>query len=184
MISGAIAIACYISSNPSPLEWMVSGPKAEVQAVERVVSAAPGAEIVDRASGSDLDFARFRVPATIRYGDFMGMMNAAWRPRILMSSPTPVIPNCAPNGRADDIDDPYASAVVVGLFGDADNLAHLREQNPWATFSSVVRADGRSGLAFQPSGGQIAQYEAFVAAAGKYPNIEMVLLSMPSSKPR
>lgn len=182
MLSGIVAVACYISSNPSPLEWMASGPKAEVQAVERAVSAVPGAETVDRASGSHLDFVRFRVPATIRYGDFMGMMNAAWRPRVLMSSPAPLIPNCAPNGRADDIDDPYASPVVVGVFGDAENLARVRQQNPWAAFSSVSLTDGRNGIAVRLSADQIAQYETFVAAARHYSNVEVVLLSGWTSK--
>lgn len=183
MLSGIVAIACYISPNPSPLEWMVSGPKTDVERVEREVLTAPGAELVDRASGAHLDFARFRVPAAIRYGDFMGIMNAAWRPHVLMSAPAPLIPSCAPNGRAEDIDNPHAP-VIVGVFGDAENVARFREQHPWAAFSNVSLADGRKGIGFEPSAAQASRYDDFVAAAaaGNFASVEIVLLSAPSTK--
>jgi len=33
----ALAIACFISANPSPMDWLISGPPADVTAVEDLV---------------------------------------------------------------------------------------------------------------------------------------------------
>ena len=178
MLSAALAIACYISPNPSPFEWMVSGSGAEVRAVERTVLATPGVEVVDRASGAQLDFVRFRAPVAVRYADFMSMVSAAWRPGVLSSPPAPTIPSCGPDGRAADIGASHARPVVLGVFGSADDLSRVRRQNGWAGFSDIVLASGQAGIALQPSSAQASQYEAFVAQArrGELGNLDVVLL--------
>jgi hypothetical protein len=181
IFSGAVAIACYISSNPSPLEWVVSGPKASVESMREIVLAVPGAEMVDKAPGSHFDFARFRLPSTARYGDFMTTTIAARQPDLLGSPIAPMIPDCTADGRADDIGNPHVPPVLVGLLGDAEGLARLRRQIPWATLSDMTLADGRRGLAFRPAADQASLYASFLesVAAGDFADSDVVLLSLP-----
>ena len=182
MLSGVVAIVCYLSLNPSPTEWLLSGPKGSLAELESVARATAGAEVLDRATGESFDFIRLRFAKTILYGDYMNLMNVALPSDVLGTMPAPTIPNCPPEGRLEDVGNPHAP-VDIGVFGSAQALALLREQNSWARFSDVTLNNGRTGLRFTPSSAQADSYSRFVseAADGEYEGVEIVILNIGSA---
>lgn len=179
MLSGLVAIACYLSPNPTPLEMTVSGPKAEVAAVVQRALRAKGGKVLDRASGAQFDFARLRFEPTVRYEDFMSMMNAVQSPALLMSPPVPLVPDCDADGGAGGEGDSFAPVGVVGVFGEAKAVQNLRDELTWAKFSDILLADGRKGVAFEPTEEQLDAYQLFVADLPQRTDIEVVLVEAP-----
>ena len=176
MLAAVLAIACFISANPSPTQWEISGPTADVQAIDRLVRQTPGARIAAHASSRGVDFARFELSG-LTYGKFMTLINAAQERKLWVSPLQLKTPTC-PDGRAEDLDDAYANPVTVGVLGAADKLEGVKAQLPWAHFSPFRLNDGRTGIAFQPAESEIEPYQAFVskAASGRFADVQVVLL--------
>lgn len=174
-------VACYLSLNPTPVRWIVSGPEQGVRAfLERTTEM--GAELEDRASGRRLSFAQVVLPRSTTYGQFMMFMNAVADARLDRVDLGPVVPNCAPDGGADDLENDHA-LVVVGVFGGAEAVAAFRETHAWASFSKARLEDGRTGASFVPTADRQAEYEALVATAraGGYGDLAVVMLD-PASR--
>lgn len=173
------AIACFISPNPSPLPWIISGSAKDVNTVELALASVPAARLLAKAEAKGVAFARFELPASIRYGEFMGVLIEAQRRRLVVSTPRPLIWSCA-DGRAQDIGSPWRP-VVVGLFGREDGLANAHHAITWPKFFPVRLADGRQGVAFRPSAEETEAYSTFVerAAAGAFDGLQIVVLDHP-----
>lgn len=183
MLGGVMAVVCFISHNPSPLRWMVSGSPSDVAALERTIRSTPNARVVALAVDGSIAFARFELDPRMLYGDYMGLLNRAAELGV-MSAVEPATPSCA-EGRREDVGNIHARPVIVGIFGDTATLATIRGELGWASLSQVQSEDGRQGLAFEPKEDQAAAYEAFVArsAKGEWPAAEVVLVQRKAPAP-
>lgn len=171
------AIACFVSDTPSAAHWVVSGPRADVEAVARLVHAVPGARTVAEAGSDETYFARFELPTGLAYRDVGGMVFEAQRRGLLVSALHPLRPLC-PDGRAEDVANSHAPKITVGIFGTTAAVASVRDALPWARFFAVRLADGRDGIGFEPGADDGDRYADFVEAVGdgRYAPAEVVLL--------
>lgn len=171
------AIACFVSDKPSAAHWVVSGPRADVESVARLVHAVKGAHTVAAAGSDETYFARFELAPGLLYRDVGGAIFEAQRRGLLVSALQPLLLLC-PDGRAEDVGDSHAQAITVGIFGPADAVAVMRKALPWARFFAVQLTDGRDGLGFEPGDDDGDRYADFVAAVrnGRYAPAEVVLL--------
>ncbi len=177
MLAELFAVSCFISPNPSPVHWMVSGAGADVAAV---VAAAerPGNRLIARADDEDVAFARFEIAASARYRDVGPVIFEAQRRQLLVAMPAPVVPSC-PSGGAEEVGNSFAG-IIVGVVAGEEVLATLRERIAWAQPFTARLADGRPALVFRPdmTTPMAQHYRAFVAeaAAGAIGQAEIVRL--------
>jgi hypothetical protein len=171
-----MAIACFISPNPSPWNWMVSGSPAEVAALESVIRAAPGVKLVARADDGPIAFARYEIGGGMKYGEFMSVMSRA-QGLYLMSSFSQATPSCADGGQ-DDVGNPHVKPVAVGVFGSASALADIQAGLGWTKTSPIKLVDTRTGFGFEPHPDHSAEYAVFVAKAskGEWQDAQVVLI--------
>jgi hypothetical protein len=170
MLGGLAAIACYISPNPSPLRWMVSGPPAAVARAEDRARTTPHARLLARAQDGATAFALFELAPALPYGDFMALTNLP-PAEGLLSHAAPAVPSCP-------TEDPRGGAPIVGLFGDPAALAAASRELPWAKLTPLTTREGRQGLAFTPAEADAERYVAFVRRAtdGALLGVEVVLM--------
>jgi hypothetical protein len=154
MLATLLAITCYVSPNPTPYEWQVSGSRASVDAFVAVLSEVPEAKLVDRAAGAALDFALVEFPPTLRYRDYIRLLQSATEVNLQPPSLRQKVRSCK-DGRAEDVDDPYAAPVILGIVGAPGALDKLGAATSWTTTSPVLLADGRAAVTFRPTEDQI-----------------------------
>lgn len=95
MIPGPLVIACHEAADLAPLEWTVEGGARDVQAVIDAVVAFPGGELVELSQAGRDAVARLRLPGSLTYGDFMGLMDLQAKRRLRTTTPMPVSQRCA-----------------------------------------------------------------------------------------
>ena len=173
MLGVLMAVACFISPNPSPMAWMVSGRRAEVAELEAAVKTVPALRLVARAADGEIAFARFELSPSLVYGDWMALMNKTHGLQILRSEPSPTVPSCA-DGRAQDLGDSYAAPLVVGVFSDPAAAA-ITHELVWTT-KPVRLANGQVGFSFEPQAGDGELYSLFIARVASWPDVQVVLL--------
>lgn len=172
MLGEVMAVVCFISPNPSPLGWMVSGPPARVAELEATARAVPAVRQVARAVDGDVAFVRFELSPSLVYGDWMALMNKAHAPQVLRSEPSPTVPSCA-DGRAEDVGDSHASPVVVGVIGEPARAASVAHELGEPT-TPIRLANGQVGFSCTPQDGNL--YAQFIARAVKAADVQVVLL--------
>jgi hypothetical protein len=176
MLGEVMAVACFISPNPSPMEWMVSGPPAKLAELEAAAAAVPAIRRIARAADVDVAFIRYELGPSLTYGDWMAVLHAADKLQVLRSTPSHVVPSCA-DGRAEDLGDSYAAPLIVGVVGTPTKTAPVTGELGWTT-TQVRLADGQVAIRFEPPADQPERYAQFVARAAKqaWPDVSIVLL--------
>lgn len=91
-------IGCFISLNPSPIHWTVSGGEAEVAAVTEIAEGLPAVRLVAHTSETGTGFARFEFAADAPYRAVARLIYEVQRRRLLISLPRPLVPSCEDGG--------------------------------------------------------------------------------------
>lgn len=154
---------------------MACGPEAEIAEFAVRIEQVEGATIIARASDGETAFLKAHLPA-VRYGDFMGLM-ASRPPHVEM----PFVGRAfrsSEDGRIEDVGNPYAPPVIVGVIADAQVLERIKTHLPWARWQPMDIEHFGGGVFYEPVEDDREAYEAFVreAAAGYYANASVVLL--------
>ncbi len=171
----AFEIAGYISPNPSPEVLIACGPDDEIAEFADRIGKIASADIVARASDGTTAFLKAHLHE-MRYREFIELM-VSCPPHIDIPFVRRVSPSIG-NGRLEDVGNPHAPPVIVGILADPQSLATIVSHLSWAKCESLdLRFEGR-GVFFEPDDGNFEAYEAFVrdAAAGYYANAVIVLL--------
>lgn len=176
MLGALMAVACFISPNPSPMAWVVSGPPAALAALEDAAKALPAVRRVARAVDGDIAFVRYELSPSLTYGDWMALLHEAERSQVLRSAPSPTAPSCT-DGRAEDLGDSYAAPLIVGVLGAPAKTAAVTRELGWPA-EPVRLADGQVGIRFEPPADQARRYSQFIARAAKgaWADVQVVLL--------
>ncbi|MBB3889521.1 hypothetical protein GGQ61_000218 [Phenylobacterium haematophilum] len=176
MLGEVMAVACFISPNPSPMEWMASGPPAKLADLEAAASDVPAIRRVARAMDGDIAFVRYELGPSLTYGDWMAFLHKAEGLDVLRSTPSHIVPSC-PDGRAGDLDDSHAAPLIVGVVGAPAKTSAVIRELGWPG-TAVRLADGQSAVRFEPPVDQDDRYAQFVARAAKdaWPEVKVVLL--------
>ena len=74
--AAAFVIACFVSINASPWQWVVSGEPARVARVAQAAAAAPGGRILAQAENDGVAFARLELGPEVPYDDFVSVLAA------------------------------------------------------------------------------------------------------------
>ncbi|WP_321164042.1 putative quinol monooxygenase [Sphingomonas sp. Root710] len=177
--AAALAILCYVSPNPSPTRLLISGPPAQVSAMSNRAAGTGTFHLVAAAEDRGIAFARFQLAPNALYRDVGGILFEMQRSD-LMTTMDQAVDSCR-DGRAEDIGDPHATPIRVGLLGEKAAVEPVRAALPWARFSPLRLAGGRTGWSFAPGDDDGIAYQLFVAraAAAKFPGVEVVLLGTP-----
>lgn len=177
--AAALAILCYVSPNPSPTRLLISGPPAEVSAMRDKTAGTGTFHLVAAAEDRGIAFARFQLAPDALYRDVGAILYEMQRSG-LMTTMDQAVASCS-DGRAEDIGDPHAEPIRVGLLGGDAAVGPLRAALPWARLTPLRLADGRTGWRFAPGADDGIAYQLFVerAAAAKFPGVEVVLLGAP-----
>lgn len=172
-----VSIACYVSANPSPVQWVVSGEPAGVARVTNAMQRVRGAEVLARIEAAGIGFARFRFPHDLVFREFGPLIFEAQRAGLLFTALTPDVPSCRDGGVEnwrDEEDDP----LLVGLLGDPAHVAAAMASIPWVQTFPIRTSDGREGMGFNVEVEQAEGYQAFVERVVKeeWAGLVMVLL--------
>jgi hypothetical protein len=171
-----MTIACFISPNPSPWNLMVSGPPADVAALDSAVRSTPGVSSVAQASDGPIAFARYDISGEVKYGAFIGVLNRVQQSELMMTF-TQSVQSCA-DGRQDDVGNPHAPPVAVGVIAPDGALADIKAGLGWTKIEPIRLADGRQGIGFRPDPDHADKYGLFAvkAARGEWPKAQIILV--------
>jgi hypothetical protein len=174
-LPGAFEIAGYISPNITPEVLIACGPDAEIEEFAERIGQLECATIVARASDGTTAFLKAHLQALL-YRDFIDLM-ASCPPHV----ETPVVRRACPSrddGRTEDVGNPHAPPVIVGVLADPQALEAIKAHLSWARCQPLNLAHAGRGFLFEPQEDDIDAYGAFVrdAAAGYYANAVVALL--------
>ena len=172
----AFEIAGYISPNPSPEVLIACGPDDEIVEFADRIGKMQSAAIVARASDGTTAFLKAHLHETTSYREFMNLM-ASCPPHVDIPFVRRVCPSIE-NGRLEDVGNPHAPPVIVGILADARTLVGIVSHLSWAKRQPLDLGWQGRGVFFEPDNETFEAYEAFVrdAAAGYYANAVIVLL--------
>ena len=179
-IAPIMAIICFISPNPSPRDWFVSGSVAAVARIEADAAKYPEVRRTAHAADGDTAFARFTLDANTPYRVIGGLIYNAQRNGVLGFGLQPRIRSCSEDEQH-VVDS--RSKLTVGLIGPARAIEAVRPGLGWAHSVPVRLDDGRSGIGFSLKEADPTGYAALVesAASGSMSEVEVVLL-LPAAK--
>ena len=92
-ITAALALVCYISSNPSPQQGLVSGRAEAVAQLDAMVADIVGVRRIAHAEDGDIAFSRFETGANPPNRIMWGLYNTADRAGMLSSRLQHVVPS-------------------------------------------------------------------------------------------
>lgn len=173
-------ILAYISPNPSPMHWVISGDESDVREIVQQVLALDGASLLAMAHDSGYFFARFELSPELPYRTIGGLIFEAQRRRLAMGAPQPLVGTIS-SGLCEELGNPHAVQPVVGLLGSSTALEGVKAHLPWAVFFDFWLSDGREGQGFRPTLQNEESYRHFVEAvvSGGFSGLDVVLLSKP-----
>lgn len=174
-ITAALALVCYISSNPSPQQWLVSGRAEAVAQLDAMVADIVGVRRIAHAEDGDIAFSRFETGANPPNRIMWGLYNTADRAGMLSSRLQHVVPSC-PSGERSEVGK-AGSPLTIALIGPAEAIGRLNLP-PQALSRAVELDDGRTGLGFALKYGDRENYDMLIrrAAAGFLPGVDLVLV--------
>jgi hypothetical protein len=174
-LPGAFEIAGYISPNITPEVLIACRPDAEIAEFAKRIERLECATLVARASDGTTAFLKAHLPALL-YRDFIDLM-ASCPPHVEM----PFVRRASPlreDGRVEDVGNPHAPPVIVGVLADPQAVEAIKVHLSWARCQPLNLEHAGRGVLFEPQEDDIDAYGAFVrdAAAGHYANAVVVLL--------
>lgn len=174
-IASVMALICYISSNPSPQQWLVSGPAAAVGRMDATAATMPEVRRIAHAEDGDTGFSRYEMGANPPNRILWILLGQAGREQILYSSFQHVVRSC-PSGERSDVGD-RRSELVLALIGPAAAIRKLRLP-PGVGEAPVRLEDGRTGIGFALRDDDRDHYDELVrrAAAGMLPGVDLALV--------
>ena len=174
-MAAAMALICYVSSNPSPNHWVVSGRVEAVARLDELVAKTAVVRRIAHAVDGDTAFSRYEMgpnpPNLVMYRLFTN----ADQNRIVGSRLQQVVPSC-PDGQRSNVGN-GRSDIVVGLIGPAAAIGKLGvDLGPGA--KGVHLEDGRSGIGFALRTADRAVYDVLLrgAATAKLGGVDLVLM--------
>ncbi len=173
-ITAALALVCYISSNPSPQQWLVSGRAEAVARLDALAAGMPEVRRIAHARDGDTAFSRFEMSARTSNPIMWELSNTADRAGMLSSRLQHVVPSC-PSGERSEVGR-AGSPLTIALIGPATAIGRLKLPSK-AVMRPVALDGGRKGLGFALQDGDREIYDLLIrrAAAGELPGVDLVL---------
>ena len=122
-MSAALALVCFISSNPSPQHWLVSGRVEAVARLDALAAKQSDVRLVAHAEDRDVAFSRYELGANPSNVTMYRMLNFADREGMVSSRFQHIVPSC-PDGQRSQVGD-KRSDLSVALIGPAAAVAKL-----------------------------------------------------------
>ena len=168
-------IDSYVSPNPTPEVLLACGPLDDVRRYLNVLKQTPHVTIAAEANDGRTGFFKVHVGG-MTYRDFINLIQA--RPATVQM---PFVRRAVPtgdHGRVDDVGNPHAPRVIVGLLADPATIARITEHLDWASLRPLSLGSAGEGVWFEPEADAADDYAVFVkeAEAGLYANASVVLL--------
>lgn len=162
----AMALVCYVSSNPSPQHWLVSGRTAEVVRLDAEAARLGGVRRIAHARDGDTAFSRYELGANPPNRIMWSLISQAERSGMVISRFQHIVPSC-PDGQRSRIGD-HQSNLIVGLLGPAAVATAEKLGLQFRRLPPGVRlADGRTGIGFRLSTTPSAAYDVLLRAAAE-----------------
>lgn len=180
-IAVAMALICYVSSNPSPQQWLVSGRAEVVAQLDAEIATMAEVRRIAHAEDGDTAFSRYQMGANPPNRILWTLLRDAERGRMIYSRFQHIVPSC-PSGRRNEVGD-RKSLLTMALIGSAKAIRKLGLP-PAAKERPVTLEDGRTGVGFALKDADRDRYDALVrrAATGTLPDVDLVLLA-PTEQP-
>ncbi len=173
-VAAAMALVCFVSSNPSPQHWLVSGQVEAVARMDDLVGTMAEVRRIAHAVDGDTAFSRYEMGANPPNRVMLRLITSANRDLLVISRFQHIIPSC-PGGERSQIGD-SRSELVMGLIGPA---AINRLDARFRARSRQVRLeDGRTGIGVALKEGSLEYYDPLLrqAAEGKLGGVDLVLM--------
>jgi hypothetical protein len=190
-IAAAMALVCYVSSNPSPQHWLVSGKTAEVVRLDAQAARLGGVRRIAHARDGDTAFSRYELGANPPNRVMWELISQAERSEMVISRFQHIVPSC-PDGQRSRIGDAQSN-LIVGLLGPAPAATAEKLGLQFRLPPPGVRlADGRTGIGFRLRTTPSDAYDVLLRAAAeaRLGGTELVLMQpkgaagpMPDAEP-
>lgn len=179
----AMALVCFVSANPSPQHWLVSGRVDAVARMDALVAATTEARRIAHAEDGDIAFSRYAMGANPSNLVLYPLIARANHDNMLTSRFQHIVPSC-PSGERGDVGN-RRSDLVMGLIGPVAAIAKL-DMDLEPAFWTVQLDDGRTGLGIALRDADRDVHDALIrrAAAGMLAGIDLVLMRPRGAVPR
>ncbi len=181
-ITAAMALVCYISSNPSPQQWLVSGRAEAVARMDAKVAGMGEIRRIAHAEDGDTAFSRYEMGANPPNRILWILLRDAERDRMIYSRFQHVVASC-PSGERSRVGQGGADLImaVIGPPAAVRKLGIAMRRS-----DHLVRLeDGRTGFGFTLNDADRDRYDELVrrAAAGQLPGVDLVLTRPNDAEP-
>ena len=168
-------IDSYVSPNSSPEVLLACGPIHEIASYADLLRQTREVTVEAQADDGRTGFLKAHL-GPMKYRDFLKLMNSP-----LLNGHVSLIRHAVPSsehGRVDDVGNPHAPPVIVGILGDPETITRIREHLGWASMHPLSLRFSGEGVYFEPDESVVDAYADFVrdAEAGLYANVSVMLL--------
>lgn len=170
-----MALICFVSSNPSPQHWLVSGRVEAVARMDALVATTSEVRRIAHAEDGAIAFSRYEMGPNPPNRILWPLLANASRDDMVTSRFQHIIPSC-PSGERADVGN-SRSELTMALIGPVAAIGKLGLALDTAT-RPVQLDDGRTGLGFALKDADRDVYDTLVrrAAEGMLEGIDLVLL--------
>ena len=181
--AAVMALMCFVSSNPSPQHWLVSGRVEAVARMDAVVATLTDIRRIAHAEDGDTGFSRYELGANPSNQVLWPLISHADHDNMVYSRFQHIVPSC-PSGERSEVGD-RRSALAMGLIGPVEAIRQLGFP-PGTALRNVQLEDGRTGLGFALRDADRDVYDGLVSLAdeGKLEGIDLVMMRPRGDIPR
>lgn len=175
MATTAMALICFVSSNPSPQHWLVSGRAEAVARLDAMVATLADVRRIVHAEDGDTGFSRYELAANPSNRVLWPLISTADREKMVMSRFQHIVPSC-PSGERSSVGT-ERSRFYVGLIGSDAAMRGLGVSLGDGGYA-IRLEDGRTGQGIALRNANPDIYDDLLrrAAEGRLDGVDLVLM--------